>query len=64
VIRERDHRLMAAVDDLPDLYRTIVLLYYWHDLPLAEIAAITGVAPGTLKSYLGRARELLRRRLS
>jgi RNA polymerase sigma-70 factor, ECF subfamily len=60
-IRGEDReRIAAAIERLPDLYRTIVYLYYWQDCPLDEIAAYTGVPSGTIKSYLARARSRLR----
>ena len=59
----RKYEIGEAVDALPDLYRTLVLLYYWHDCSLAEIQEITGIVPGTAKSYLARARAMMEARL-
>jgi RNA polymerase sigma-70 factor, ECF subfamily len=55
--------LHAAIDDLPPLQRTILTLYYLEEMPLADIARITGVAEGTIKSHLFRSRARLRERL-
>lgn len=38
-------------------------LYYYEDLPVAEIARVLGVAQGTVKSRLGRARQRLKEQL-
>ena len=38
-------------------------LYYYEDLPVAEVARVLGVAQGTVKSRLGRARQRLKERL-
>lgn len=40
-----------------------VTLYYYEDLPVAEIARVLGVAQGTVKSRLGRARQRLKEQL-
>lgn len=53
-----------ALDALPTGYRTVLVLFgiygYSHD----EIAALLGIAPGTSKSQLSRARAALRRSLA
>ena len=59
----RSAEVIEAVESLPDVYRTLVLLYYWHDCSLAEIHEITGIVPGTAKSYLARARGMMEKRL-
>jgi RNA polymerase sigma-70 factor (ECF subfamily) len=55
--------LRAAVEALPPLQRTLLTLYHFDELPLAEIAAITGLSEGTIKSHLFRSRAKLRARL-
>lgn len=52
--------LRDAIETLPPLPRTLVTLYHLDELSLAEIGAITGLANGTIKSHLFRARLLLR----
>jgi len=52
-------REIAALDD--DL-RLVVLLHYWADLPLEEVALRVGRPIGTVKSRLHRALDVLRRR--
>jgi RNA polymerase sigma-70 factor (ECF subfamily) len=44
---------------LPDDYRLVVVLRYWHDLGYAEIAEILGESEAAVKSRLHRARRLL-----
>jgi len=61
--QERSSRVQAAIDELPDVYRTVVRLHYWLECPLAEIREITGIPEGTVKSYLARARKRLERSL-
>ncbi len=55
--------LHAAIDELPPLQRTILTLYYLDERPLAEIAHITQIAEGTIKSHLFRSRAKLREKL-
>ncbi len=55
--------LAAAIESLPPLQRTLLTLYHLDELPIAEIATITGLAEGTIKSHLFRTRKQLRERL-
>lgn len=53
-------RLHAAIERLPPLQRTILTLYHLDEVPIGEIAGITGLAEGTIKSHLFRSRKRLR----
>ena len=55
--------LHAAIESLPPLQRTILTLYHLDEVPIGEIASITGLAEGTIKSHLFRSRAKLRERL-
>lgn len=58
-------RLLAlALRKLPIDHQIALELYYWEELPVGEIAVVLEVAPGTVKSRLSRARELLRDRIA
>ena len=52
--------LWEAVLRLPQDQRAAVTLYYYEDLPVAEVARVLGVSQGTVKSRLGRARQRLK----
>ncbi len=52
--------LRAAIDTLPPLQRMLLTLYYLDETPIAEMAKITGLASGTIKSHLFRSRLRLR----
>lgn len=56
---ERRRTLLAAVNALPPHDRLVIGARYFLELPEAEIAALAGVAPGTVKSRLFRARRRL-----
>lgn len=53
-------RLRRAVQSLPPLQRQILSLYHFDELSIAEIAQVTGLAPGTIKSHLFRSRLRLK----
>ena len=55
--------LWRAVCSLPRDQRLAVLLYYYEDMPVAEIARTLGIAQGTVKSRLSRGRDRLRQML-
>jgi RNA polymerase sigma-70 factor (sigma-E family) len=50
-----------AVAALPRRQRTALVLRYYADLPVAEVAALMGCAPGTVKSLTSKALTALRR---
>lgn len=52
--------LYAAVDKLPPDMKTIVVLRFFEDMPLGEIAEITSVNLSTVKSRLYRALKHLK----
>ena len=53
-------RLEEAVDGLPEIYRTVFLMHDLEGYGHREIAETLGVAEGTSKARLFRAREKLR----
>jgi RNA polymerase sigma-70 factor, ECF subfamily len=48
-----------AIDRLPDRLRVAVICRYFLDLPEAEMARVLKVRPGTVKSRLHEARQML-----
>jgi RNA polymerase sigma-70 factor (ECF subfamily) len=48
------------MESLPPLQRTVLTLYHLDELTIPEIASITGLAEGTIKSHLFRSRRQLR----
>jgi RNA polymerase sigma-70 factor, ECF subfamily len=57
---ETAQHLHAAIESLPPLQRTVLTLYYLEETSIPEIARITGLASGTIKSHLFRSRLRLR----
>jgi RNA polymerase sigma-70 factor, ECF subfamily len=57
--REHEREVQARLATLPEAYRLIIVLRYWHDLPYREIAEVTGLPLSTVRMRLFRARRLL-----
>lgn len=57
---EADSKLWRAIHALDDKHRIPVILRYYHDLSVAEIAETLRVPVGTIHSRLNHARERLR----
>ncbi len=56
-----DERLQAALNSLPEVFRTAVLLCDVHDKSYEEIAEIMGSSIGTVRSRIHRGRTILRK---
>ena len=60
---EESRRLYRMLDELPDLYRTVITLFDLYDLDYTEAAQILHIPLGTVKSRLARARMQLKNKL-
>ena len=49
-----------AVNSLPDNYRICIDLYFFYDMSYTDIAAVTELPLNTIKSYIFRAKKILR----
>ncbi len=56
--------LQHEITQLPPVYQTLITLFHLQELSYDELAAITGLPPGTIKSYLFRARKMLKDNLA
>lgn len=56
--------LQAALAELPPIWRMVLTLRHQEGLPYEEIARLTDLPVGTVKTYLFRGRRILRERLS
>lgn len=52
--------LWSALNRLEDPYRTVLVLFYYEDLPTADIAEVTGVSGAAVRKQLERGRNLLK----
>lgn len=55
-----DMDLQDAIDQLPPTYKTLIILRFFEDLKIDEIAEITGLNVNTTKTRLYRALKILR----
>lgn len=56
--------VLESLHDLPEVYQSALRLHYWLDTSVRDIAVLLDVPENTVKSYLFRARQLLRARLT
>lgn len=63
VTREFYDQLHDAIADLPEVFRTTIVLREIEGMAYEEIAEITGVSLGTVKSRIARARQRLQTQL-
>lgn len=57
-------RIDAAIEELPEMQRLVARLHLVEEMEHAEIAAITGLSDGTVRSHLSHARAKLREKLA
>ncbi len=57
---EREQLVARLLEQLPDVYRAVINMHYWLDYSVEEMAEALCIPPGTVKSYLFRARQRLR----
>jgi RNA polymerase sigma-70 factor (ECF subfamily) len=58
-IKEEIMDLQIAIEQLPKRQKDVILLYYYDDLSIEEIALILEIPKGTVKSRLSTARNFL-----
>ncbi len=54
VAAERDMQVREAVASLPEPYQEVIVLRYFGELSISEIATATGRPIGTVKTHIGR----------
>ncbi|MEY9973965.1 RNA polymerase sigma factor (sigma-70 family) [Lysinibacillus sp. RC46] len=62
---EEDERriLTASLFELPITYREVIILYYYQELKVREIAEVLACTENTVKTRLRRARQILQEKL-
>ncbi|MBQ4557152.1 MAG: sigma-70 family RNA polymerase sigma factor [Clostridia bacterium] len=58
--RETCRIIMRIIDSLPEKQRLAVIMYYYNEIPVADIAKIMGVSENTVKSRLNYARAQIK----
>jgi RNA polymerase sigma-70 factor (ECF subfamily) len=62
--RQIRERLREAMEFLSPRQRSVFVLKHFEELSIPEIAELTGLDPGTIKSHLFRAAQKIRERLA
>ncbi len=52
-------KIKECIDKLPLIYREVIILHYFEDMKLSDIAQVLKQPEGTIKSKLSRGREFL-----
>ncbi|WP_052404891.1 sigma-70 family RNA polymerase sigma factor [Bacillus rubiinfantis] len=53
--------ILHALNQLPENYRTVLILFYYHDYSIKTISEILGIPEGTVKTYLSRGKTALKK---
>jgi RNA polymerase sigma-70 factor (ECF subfamily) len=60
LVKEQVQAIWKAAANLTERQRTVLLLRFVEDMDLLEIAAVTGMKEGTVKTHLFRAVQSVR----
>lgn len=60
---KEESNVFLVVSELPQNYKTVVYLSYYEGYKVNEIAKILGKREGTIKTWLYRARQMLKQKL-
>lgn len=60
---KKDDSLWECVQNLPELYRGVVHLFYYEQYSIRDIGKILELTESTVKTRLSRARDMLREKL-
>ncbi|MCW2522541.1 MAG: polymerase, sigma-24 subunit, subfamily [Frankiales bacterium] len=63
LLAEEHRAVLAAMRELPERQREVIVLRYWSQLSEAEIADALGISVGAVKSSASRGRDAIARRL-
>lgn len=61
--RKEETDIFSAVCELPQSYKTVVYLAYYEGYKVREISELMKKSEGTIKSWLFRAREILKEKI-
>lgn len=59
-VNDSEHELLDLVMRLPDKLKTTVYMFYYEDMPAAEIATVLGISENTVYKRLERGRSALK----
>jgi len=53
--------LLEAISRLNKKHKNAIILFYFHDLPISEVAKVMNIPENTVKTYLSRGKERLKK---
>lgn len=59
-VKDQYDELWDVIQGMKEEYRLVVVLFYYQDLALKDIADVLGIPVGTVKSRLSRGKEMLK----
>ena len=64
LVRKDEQTIIGdAILELPIKYREVLIYYYFNDMKISEVASILSTSESTIKTRLGRGKELLKKKL-
>ena len=63
VVSSEDRDLLNDIFTLPIKYKQVILLYYYQEMTLKEIAEVLNISRSTIHHRLQKAQEMLKRKL-
>lgn len=58
-----ENDISHALSQLPPIYRSVIHLFYYEDMSVAQVSGVLDMKESTVRTRLTRARELLRTKL-
>jgi RNA polymerase sigma-70 factor, ECF subfamily len=55
--------LLKAINQLNEKHKNAIILFYFQDLPISEVAKVMNIPENTVKTYLSRGKERLKKLL-
>lgn len=62
--KERRQKLLEEIEELPEIYRETVVMFYFRKQKYQEMSAMLGISPAAINARLTKARALLREHLA
>lgn len=61
--REENLDLLEAINRLDEKYKNAIILFYFQDLPISEVAKVMKIPENTVKTFLSRGKDRLKKLL-
>ncbi|GIN92757.1 hypothetical protein J22TS1_38080 [Siminovitchia terrae] len=61
--REENLDLLEAINRLNEKHKNAIILFYFQDLPISEVAKVMKIPENTVKTFLSRGKDRLKKLL-